>query len=296
MPDGSLARRVIVKLATQLGYDRQTYTDDSGRYEFSELPRGFFLLSARSIDDPKLTSDVVEAETGRGALARFPVNLFLRVRSDKTVTKASSPVVSTAEMAQRVPGKARKSYDKGLKLVSQGKREQAERHFTRAIAAFPGYFQAYAERGSAHAAAGKISEAAADFRHALEINPRYGPALRGSGICNFQLGRYSEAAAELEKAAAMEPAAARNFLLLGVVQAVLNRTNEALASLRHALWLDPEGCVRARLHLAKIYIKEGRTKPALAQLEAYLEAAPDSPDKEELLAIQSRLRASLNNR
>ncbi len=294
LPDGSPAQRVVVKIAAQTGLDRQAFTDDSGRYEFRELPRGRYFLTASSIDDPDLVSDFAETDTGRGLVARILVNLFLRVRADKTTEKAASPVVSAREAAQQVPKQALKAFEQGIRLGTEGKLDRAEESFTHALDVFPGYFQALAERGNLRVALGRVAEASEDFRRALELDLQYGPALRGAGICNFQQGKYADAISDLDKAAAAEPHTAKTFLFLGLAHLMLDQREPARASLQRALSLDPKESARAHVHLATLFMKEDRPGEALKELDAYLAAVPNPPDREKLLAVQSRLRAAIN--
>jgi len=291
LPDGSLARRVAVRVTGTTGLDRQTFTDDTGRYEFRELPRGRYSLSASNPNDPDQVSDYAEVEVGRAYTARILAHIYLRLRPGKTAKEvASSPVISAKEAAQRVPKQALKAFSQGIRFSHEGKLDRAEENFTRALNLFPDYFQALSERGSLRIAAGRMPEASEDFAHALEIDPEYGPALRGSGICKFQSGKYSDAMRDLEKAVAAEPNVARDFIFLGLVYAALDQREQARGAYERALILDPKGAARAHFHLASLYILESRPVEALDQLDAYLSAVPDAPDREKILALQSQLR------
>ena len=132
---------------------------------------------------------------------------------------------------------------------------------------------------------GKTGEALIDFNRALELNGRYGPALRGAGMCKFQAGRYAEAIPDLEHAANAEPDNAVNYYLMGIADVALDRREHGRAALQKALSLDPVASVRAHVHLATLLIRVNRPKEAAQEIGTYLEAVPDPPDKQGLLAI-----------
>jgi len=62
---------------------------------------------------------------------------------------------------------------------------------------------------------------------------------------------------------------------------------------QQALSLDPKGFARAHFHLANIYIRENRTAEAINELDAYLAALPEAPDREKVIALQSQLRRKM---
>ena len=294
LPDGAPARQIPVMLTNMTGFDRRTFTDDGGRYELRDLPRGHYYLSASNPKDPDQVSDNAEVDTSRVFITRITANLYLRYRSMKTVQQPSdSPVISARESAQHVPRKALKSFNQGIKSSQEGRFKEAEREFTRAIEIFPDYFQALSERGSLYVALGRLAEAGRDFKDSLKINPEYGPALRGSGICEFHAGKYTDALSYLEKAVAAEPNVAKDYMLLGLTYGALDRWGAARMAFQQALSLDPKGFARAHFHLANIYIRENRTAEAINELDAYLAALPEAPDREKVITLQSQLRGKM---
>ena len=291
LPDGSMARQVAVRLTSTTGYERQVFTDDNGRYEFRDLTRGHYFLSASHPEDPDQVSDDAEVDTSRAFITRITINLSLHYKSVKAVQQsAGSPVISAKESAQHVPRQALKAFDRGVKFSREGKAEQAEQELTRALRIFPDYFQALCERGSLYVAQGRIAEAREDFKRALQINPEYGPALCGFGICEFHAGKYIDAIDYLEKAVTAEPNVSRDYFLLALAYGAVDRWGAARMSFLQALNLDPKGAARAHFHLANIYVRENRLEEAISELDAYLSAVPDAPDKDEVLALKARLR------
>ncbi|HYK91708.1 MAG TPA: tetratricopeptide repeat protein [Acidobacteriota bacterium] len=291
LPNGAPASRVTVKVDRQGGVGRQALTDDSGRFEIGDLPRGRYFVTAENPADPNQFTDPVEAETGRMPGTRIQANVYLKYRSKVTQPKeAEGGAVTVAEERQQVPKAARKSFDQAIRQRNEKQFEKALKSFDRSIEEFPDYFQAFAERGHLRIAMGNAAEALKDFDQALKINPGYASALRGAGLCEYQQGRFAEATQHLEKAADAEPGNATTYLFWGVSSLALNRLDQAHAALTKALTIDPNGAARAHVYLANLSIKEDKPQEAIAEIEAYLTAVPNAPDADKLRALLDQLK------
>ena len=298
LPNGEAASRIVVRVTSQSGLDRQAFSDDMGRYEIRDLPRLRYQITAINPSDSNQFTDPVEADlTSRYSGDRILVHIYLRNRavvgSDKD--KASAPGISVGEAAQRVPKAAQKAYDQAMKLRSEKKLAQAIESLDRALDLFPSYFQAFAERGHIRIALGQCGQATTDFAGALALNQGYEPALRGSGICKLEQGKVAEAIADLEAAASLNPTVYSTYLFLGVANIAFDRREAARAALQKALALDSVGAARAHVHLANLYLKEGRLKEAASEIENYLAAVPNAPDADKLRAVRSQIESRLRS-
>jgi Tfp pilus assembly protein PilF len=293
LPDGTPAARVTVRLSGSSGVDRQAFTDDMGRYEIRDLPRGRYLLSAHNPSAPEQITDVAEVDISRISSIRVTVNLFFRAgTSAESPDKAKGASISVAEASQKIPRQAQRAFEQALEDRSKGRHDRSLEQFGRALDIFPEYFQALAERGHLFIALGRVTEASADFNRALALNERYEPALRGAGMCEFQQEKFGEAVKHLELAVAAGPGSATSYLFLGISNLALDHRNEARSALQRALAIDPNGAARAHVHLATLAMKEDRNRDAIAELQAYLSAVPNAPDAARLQAILTKLRSN----
>ena len=289
--DGTLAKGATVDLSGQSGLNMRTFTDGQGRYEFAGVAGDHYWLVAANPADSKQTMDPVEVDTSAFMAARIMVNLYLRNTSQSVSPKGpASGVVSLGEVQEQVPKSAQKAFNRAIELRDRGMPDEALKSFTKAIQIFPDYFRALTERGHLYITRQRPNDARNDFARALELNPRYGPALRGAGMCEFQEGKFAEAVETLTKATDAEPRNATNYLFIGISEVALDRRAQARSALLKALGIDAAGSVRAHVHLASLYIKDGQTKEAAREIEIYLAAAPDAPDADHFREILDRLR------
>lgn len=294
LPDGSPAAKVVVQLSCELSPSLQVFTDDLGRYEITNVPRGRYWLTALNRSDPDQFSDPVEFETSRSTPSRLLINVYLRTGVKiQPSNRERSTVVTLTAAAQRVPKPARKAFEQAQKYRSKNQHEKALDSYSRSIDIFPAYIQAYAERGQLRIATMQVEEAAADFLHALELDSGCESALRGLGICRFQQDNYEGAIDYFERAIAASPRSAINHLFLGICHSQLNRHDVARAALEKALAIDPKGAVRGHVHLANLWIRENRPHEAIAELEVYLAAVPNAPDAEKQRALLRQLRGQV---
>ena len=290
LPDDRPAARVRVRITGRGAIDRETVTNDNGRYEFTELPAGLYSLSAQSLVDTSLSSASAEADTSRTATGQLTVNLSLRAAPAAAGGHRPS-VVSVSEIERKAPAEARRAFRQGLKLKADGRAEEALSSFTRAIELHPDYLQALAERGNLRAARRELAKAAEDFERALKVNAHYEPALRGAGYCKLEGREFEQAAGYFERAVVVEPSNASTHLLLGVANLELGRREQARRSLRRALEIDPKRAVRAHIHLANLLALEHRYEEAANELRLYLDAVILDPELDEMRKVEARWRA-----
>jgi tetratricopeptide (TPR) repeat protein len=291
LPEGTPAGRAVVTLTTTSnGIPRQAYTNEQGKFEFPGIEEGGYTLTAKSVSDPGLASESVEADTYRTATTDLRVNLVLR-REANAAGNSKPEVVTAVDSGQHVPKEARKAFREGLKFRRESEAVKALEKLNRAVELYPEYYQALAERGDLLIFERKLAEAALDFERALKINSRYGPALRGMGYCKLEEREFDEAAGYLEKAITAQPDNANTYLLLGIAYLELDRREPARLALFKALSFNSQHELRAYIYLGNLYARERMYKEAAEELAMYLEANPTAADAAEIKAIEAQWRA-----
>lgn len=290
LPDGNPAMRVPVKITGMSGLDRETRTDSQGRYEFQAVTGGRYRLTASNPADPTHFTDPVDADTSRSAGNRLLVHIYLRVAPTVGKGGRKPSVVSAAEAAQNIPKRARKAYEQGLKAKANNDFSRALEDFGSAIEIYPGYFQAFAERGDVHIKQDHVTEAVTDFDQALKINKDYVPALRGIGFCKLGQQKFTESAHYLVRSLEAEFNDASSHLFLGIALLGLNQGQLAKEEFQQALRIDAGSAANARIYLADLYAREQRYKEAADELRTYLAARPTAPNAAKLKDREAQLR------
>jgi superkiller protein 3 len=124
-------------------------------------------------------------------------------------------------------------------LVREGKFDEANAHFQKALEIDPGYAAAHNGVGIVLAREAQLDQAIAHWRKAVEINPRYADAYYNLGVAMVREGKYDEAIVHLQKALEIKPNYVEALYSLGVTFYLRGGIAEALVHWRRGLSLEP---------------------------------------------------------
>jgi tetratricopeptide (TPR) repeat protein len=173
----------------------------------------------------------------------------------------------------RIPQSSRAHNNLAWALQQQGKTDEANAQYARAVALQPDYVTAHYDWGVALLDQGRAAEAIIQLEAAVRLAPGHADALVDLGNALMQMQRTAEAVACYEQALRLKSGADVHYDL-GVALARLDRRDEAAAHLRTALALAPN-LPEAHYQLARLAELAGR--PADAERE-YLETLRLAPD------------------
>ncbi len=103
------------------------------------------------------------------------------------------------------PQRARTEFDRGMLKMGPGSYPQAIAVFSRAIAIWPGFADAYLSRGIAEHGLGDTDHASADLDHASDLNPNLTRAYDERGRIYLEKGDTLRAIAEFTKSLRIQP-------------------------------------------------------------------------------------------
>lgn len=154
-----------------------------------------------------------------------------------------------------------------------------------ALSEFPDSSRLWLALGIAQQSDGKNEDAQASFERALELDPRSAPALAYLGSAYAERGQYKEAASFYERAVAADPGLAVPYYL--AADALLKQPEVEAARvekyLTRAVELEPD-FAQAHLALAKLDVRAGRWPEAAAQFERVIRLDPQSAEAHYQLA------------
>ena len=193
----------------------------------------------------------------------------------------------------RVPGKARKAFNKGMQLLAAQHPAASIPEFQRAIKAFPDFYEADYEIGIAELNLHDTREAQAAFETSIELSKgRYPPSQFGLGVALGIQKQFAEAAEAIRSGLDLDPTDAAGHFTLAWVLFNAGRLPEAEKNARQAI-LSRANLAAAYLLLAQIHVLQGDTSAVVADLDAYLRLDPEGPHSAEAKAVRTQAQAVL---
>jgi len=282
----SPASQVAVSLKSQdAGVFRSFLTDYDGHFEVHRLPFATYEISIEEQGyEPFRTAAQLDGPS---------LKLELRLtRSGPPLAPYSANTVSVRELM--IPGKAREEYRKGLLSLAKKELAQSLSHFTKAVRAFPGYFEAFYHQGVVETSLGHEREAMQAFQTAIDLSGgRYARAQFGVGYLYYLEGNAGKAETIARRGLELDPNSADGYVILGMALLRLNRTDEAEKSAREALLRNPDQA-DAYLILADASARRRNYREQIQDLDTYLRLNPAGPASKRVQEVRDVAVTILN--
>lgn len=279
----------VFLLNDSYGERGQTYTDGSGRYQFRGLGTGNYYVQV----DPAGTTYEKQTQrvevnpfdpSGSGGAEIFRLDIVLRL--DKSANSKSGiaegqPGSAGVLFAQEVPASAKAAYERGAESLKKEDLKNAELELTHAIQIFPDYYDALDMLGVEYVKHGFYDSALPLLAHSVEINKNSWHSYYGLGVSLLELGRRSEGLDALRQAVKLNPKSVNASMRLGLELAKDDQhADEALKLLLEVTQMAGKQLPDAYLALASLYSKKEEFHEAADALEHYLQAMPESANRE----------------
>ncbi len=174
------------------------------------------------------------------------------------------------------PAHLAQTIGQAVALHQQGRLDEAEKLYTRALKLQRDNFDALHLLGLLNHQRGKTVEAHRLIASALKVNPRSPDALANLGMVLTALKRAPEALAALDRALAVAPGHADALNNRGNVLLELKRPEEAIAAFDAVLAASPRH-LQARINRGNALTELGRADAAIADYDAALGLVPNHP-------------------
>jgi len=208
----------------------------------------------------------------------------------KTETNKGA-VTSVAEL--RVPEQARKAYEKGRRAFKSHNYSKAQHYFEQATNDYPCYARAQADLATLLIAEKKqASEAESRLRKAIECDASFLDAyVELSQLLNAR-AQYAKSVDILQQGLAHSPDAWQFHYQMGLARYGLKDYAEAEREFRKVAKLSRNPPPLVYVKLADLYVLESRFNEAYAEMEAYLQAAPNGSFAPRARAIMKQMEAA----
>lgn len=280
--------RVFVELQLRGATIASAYSDDQGKFGFTGLGSNPYHVV---IHDERFypVDQVVVLDTSISAISMVQTILTSREPVKNELLPNRDPgnnpyLIDPSEYRRHFPKNAIKEFDRGVEADKNQKRDEAIRHYEKAILLAPDFYPAHNNLGSAYLSKSDFKSAQAQFEEAIKHNQSDAEARLNLANVLLMTKNYDDALKNVEEGLRRNPNSAFGQFLRGSIYERMRRLPEAERVLREALKLDPR-MSRVRLELVNVYLAQQKRSEASAELKAFLNESPNdrlAPKAEEI--------------
>jgi tetratricopeptide (TPR) repeat protein len=290
-------QRVLVSLEMRGAPMDSVYTDSSGTFGFHGLyPNPYYVVV--NDDNYEEVRKLVIIDATSMAPEVFVDIVLIPKKKDKPDAAASPgpsgsnpAMIDVREFTDRFPKPAVKEYEKGKGADAEGKRDEAIRHYLKAVTLAPDFYNAHNDLGSDYVSKSDFPSARKEFERVVQLNQSDANAYFNlSNVCMLT-GQLPEAQQYLDEGLRREPDSALGQFLLGTLDLRLKKLPQAELALQRAIQLSPTKA-EPRLQLVNLLLQQGRNDAAASQLRDFLTKLPDSPFSAQVKQKLQKLEAS----
>jgi tetratricopeptide (TPR) repeat protein len=252
------------------GFPQYTRTDTFGRFSFDQVPIGSYVIVVSAAGYLSVSQSI---EVAGGPT--FGLSITLRpLRPGGKVSSRGSELVAVEQL--RIPEKARKEYNKGLKSAARGKIDDAIKHWKKSIRIYPKYADAFVQLSNVFAARSDFPLAMKAAKDALDIDRRSAGAYISLGHVYEREKDYAKAKNAFADAVRISDS---DWLAQYCLGRLILRGKDAKGAYPHllrAFQLNPQ-IPDVEIALYNNLLMLGRPRQALAKLDDFLARFPNSP-------------------
>jgi tetratricopeptide (TPR) repeat protein len=288
---GDFPGRTLVELQLRGAAINSQYTDEQGKFAFSSLTDNVYHIVIR--DDRFYPVDErVMLDLSISAIKMVQINLTPHPSDSKNSLPAQQGgnrfIVDTEDYRRSFPKKARKEFEKGLESDREGNRDDAIRHYQKAIAVAPDFYPAHNNLGSDYLGKSDFPAAQAHFEQAIKMNQSDAEAHLNLGNLYLMKKDYGRAQQSVQEGLKRQPNSALGNFLLGSIYQRMGKLPEAERALHQALEIDPR-MSRVHLELVNVYLAQHKTTEAGSEIKTFLKDSPNDPLAPKAREILTRL-------
>jgi tetratricopeptide (TPR) repeat protein len=289
--------RILVTLELRGATMDSVYTDSQGTFGFHSLPPNPYYVTISDDSYQSLRQIAVIDPTMQSPTVYLELTL---IPKDLGKTKTASPpgpaganpnLVDVRDYEKRYPKAAVSEFSKGLQADAAGKRDNAIRHYQKAVEIAPDFYPARNNLGSDQLSQGNFAAARSEFEQVVKLNQSDAAGYFNLGNAYTQLGDLANAQSALAEGMRRQPDSSVGFFLLGSLHLRSGKIDAAEKELRQAIALSPT-MVQARLQMINLLLQTGKKEEATAQLRDFVTTFPDSSFSPHAKQLLQRLEST----
>lgn len=256
------------------------YTNVSGNFEFSRVPKGIYEVVAIA---------GLEESLERIEITGGPATMNMRMAVHTTATDGNDR--NSISVAQyKVPGKAREEFKKANKFAREQKPEEAQKHLEKALAIYPAYADAFTLRGILKLEGHDHPGAIVDLQKAIEADGNNALAYIVMGATQNMDSKFDDAIRSLERGQTLAPASWQACFEMGKALVGKARYEPALAQFVRAQALAPNDYPVIHLVKAHAMLALNNYSDAMTELQSYLAKEPNGPNSAQAQKMLDKAR------
>ena len=208
--------------------------------------------------------------------SQLQTNLFMIWSRDPHRTDVQSPSGSVSKLDLKAPGKARREYDQGYRLLMRNDPRGAVEHLAKAVGIYPKFVAAHNALGSAYLNLGENDLANGEFTQAVALDDHLPNSYLNLGCAELALKKYPAAEESLRKASSIAPLDVQLQLALVYAEFVNRDYPAVLATTRQVHGTKHEGAAAVHFFAAGAFEEQGDLSQAQHELETLLQEDPKS--------------------
>lgn len=261
----------------------QIDTDASGRFRFSNLPRGYYRVIL-NVPGYRATQQDADLQVV------FRASLLFELAVENT-----APAVLLDVIDARAPAEAREELIRGRTALSKKLYPEAISHLQKAVGFYPDFYEAHLLLGTALLDGREWIKAEHSFQRAVELKATSAPATLALGEVYWREKRYDEAEKTLLAGIKLDDKSWHGHFTLARLYWDRENIPRAAPAIGRTLQLKPD-FAEAHLLAGNILLRIDQQQRALAEYQEYLKLDPKGEFAEQARALVAKLNQAIGEK
>lgn len=279
---GAPPEQILVLLQVRGATMDSVYADSQGTYGFRNLAPNPYTIVINHENYEPIQKEAVIPPSSLAPMVFIDVTLVPKPSQDNGAkvppkSAGSNPnITDVREYEAKFPKTAVKEFQKGAQADQDGKRDDAIKHYLKAVQIAPAFYEAHNNLGSDYVSKSDFPAARKEFEQAIRQNQSDAAGYFNLSNVSMLTGNLPEAQKYLDEGLRREPDSALGQFLLGSLNMKTGKLPEAERALQQSIKLNPT-MVQPRLQLVNLFLQTGKNQAAAEQLHQFVATFPDNP-------------------